>query len=153
LTILTTRALSHMRFPLIDYAKDIRVIRLPVWQRSPTIFRRMLLLQGLWAISILLHGTEIFQVRGLTPESNILAQLARRTGAKTICVPMASGIYGDAISFRGRIAFDRISALTEPMRQEIMALGIPAEHTVVIPNGVDIEFFRPADQSVSEPRV
>src|SRR5664279_4942044 len=69
-TIVTTKPLRlSCNQTLIDYAKGVRFIRLPVWQRSPSIFRQMLTLQALWAFPLLLRDTQIIHLRGLTPEA------------------------------------------------------------------------------------
>ena len=65
---------------------------------------------------------------------------------KTICVPMASGPYGDAALFPNELAaapFDWISTLTIPQRDELISLGFPGARTCVIPNGVDTDLFSP----------
>ncbi len=135
-------------YPLLDYTKGIRLVRLPVWQRSPRTFASTLAVQAAWAFPLLLRGTQIMHLRGLTPETLALARIARRIGAKTICVPMASGAYGDVALFPPHAphkfeAFDWISALTEPLRDEIVTWGFPADRVGIIPNGVDTHEFHP----------
>lgn len=152
-TLLTTRRLGTLisgdaSSISLDYAKRVRVIRLPVWQRSPATFRRLLAWESRLAVPQLLRGTQLLHLRGLLPETLALARLARRLGIRTLCVPMASGSCGDVARFPGHIDFtacDGFSALTEPLRQELIAAGAPPERIVVIPNGVDIERFQPPD--------
>jgi glycosyltransferase involved in cell wall biosynthesis len=158
-SLLTTQSLTRWRTAksIIDYAKGIRVIRLPVWQRSERIFAQMLFAQALWAMPLLLRGIQMLHLRGLTPETVALARIARRMGIRTLCTPMASGVYGDVARFPASIrhsfsVFDWISALTEPMRDEVIRLGYLPERISVIPNGVDTNFFKP-QQPPSEPHV
>jgi glycosyltransferase involved in cell wall biosynthesis len=94
----------------------------------------------------------------LTPETVTLAQIARRLGIKTICVPMASGAYGDVSRFpptapHDTQAFDWISALTAPLRDEIVGWGYPEDRISVIPNGVDTVTFSPPTSPCDEPQV
>jgi len=159
-TILSTQAMSRWRRhqSIFDYTKGIRLIRLPVWQRSKSIFVRMLTAQALWAFPLLLRETQIIHLRGLTPESMMLAQIARRIGIVTLCVPMASGTYGDVATFpanypKNPTVFDWISALTEPLCTEVVVWGFPANKISIIPNGVDKNFFRPPEHPVDVPRV
>src|SRR5262249_19198814 len=106
---------------LCDYAKNIHTLRLPVWQRSRRTFARTLAFHATWLFPRL--DCEILHLRGLTPETVTLANIARRTcRMKILCVPMASGAYGDSATFgqpHRPLPFDWISTLTEPMRQEI----------------------------------
>jgi glycosyltransferase involved in cell wall biosynthesis len=150
-TLIGTEAITDWRkHPWVtDYAKLYRLIRLPIWQRSRTIFARTLIAQALWSFPLLLRDTDILHIRGLTPESLSLAQIARRLGIKTLCVPMASGSYGDVAQFpvgkrREIEVLNNVSALTEPLRNELLLWGFPAERVSVIPNGVDVQTFKPA---------
>ncbi len=154
-TLLTTQALSHPR-SLIEYKHNVRIIRLPVWQRSAALFRRTLIAQAAWIFPIWLRDTQILHLRGLKPETLALAKIARRWGVKTICVPMASGAYGDVALLsqpRDSQAFDWISALTEPLRTEIVVWGFPTEKTGIIPNGVPLDFFHPIEPFCADPHV
>ncbi|MEP7292519.1 MAG: glycosyltransferase, partial [Chloroflexota bacterium] len=99
-----------------------------------------------WSFPLLLRNTQIIHLRGLSPETISLARIARRMEIKSLCVPMASGAYGDVALFPSNRrhnprAFDRISALTEPLRNELIAWGFPAAHIDLIPNGVDTALF------------
>jgi glycosyltransferase involved in cell wall biosynthesis len=40
-------------------------------------------------------------------------------------------------------AADLVSVVSEPLRQHLLARGIPEHRTIVLPNGVDVERFRP----------
>ncbi len=156
ITLIGTQSLrqwcAHPR--LIDYAKELRIIRLPVWQRSHLIFRQILIFHAQRLFPHL--DCNILHLRGLSPETLALATIARRYGIKTLCVPMASGAYGDVATCGETYQpspFDRISALTKPMRDEIIDWKFPAERISVIPNGVDTGFFRPPAQACTEPKV
>ncbi|HVU11783.1 MAG TPA: glycosyltransferase family 4 protein [Phototrophicaceae bacterium] len=156
ITLIGTQSLRQWRIhpQLIDYTKNIRSIRLPVWQRSRKTFRQMLLFHARWLFPRL--KCDILHLRGLSPETLTLAAIARRCGMKTICVPMASGAYGD-VTTCGQSdqppTFDWISALTVPLREEVIGWGFPSERTGVIPNGVDTRFFHSAAQSSTAPNV
>ena len=41
---------------------------------------------------------------------------------------------------------DKIIAVSQPLKEKIIALGIPAEKVVLIPNGVDTQVFRSLDK-------
>jgi glycosyltransferase involved in cell wall biosynthesis len=159
-TIISTQAISQWRQQhlLIDYTKGIRIIRLPVWQKSRSIFIHMLTAQALWSFPLFLREIQVLHLRGLTPESINLARISRRLGIATLCVPMASGAYGDVAKFPPSVAknstfFERLSALTDSLRAEAIDWGMPADKTSVIPNGVDIDFFKPDEHPTDEPRV
>lgn len=158
-SILTTQGLKCWIkwHPVIDYAKGVRIVRLPVWQRNPDIFRWMLAAEAAILLPLSLRSIQVMHLRGLTQETLSIAEIARRMGIKTVCTPMASGISGDAGRLRKRrinaTAFDRIAALTEPMRAEIVELGYPPEQTCVISNGVDTGFFAPPKRQLAEAHV
>jgi glycosyltransferase involved in cell wall biosynthesis len=44
---------------------------------------------------------------------------------------------------------DAVVTLSESMRREIVARGVPADRVVVVPNGVDIEAFAPQARSIA----
>lgn len=150
-TLIGTEAITDWQkhHKVFDYTNSYHLIRLPIWQRSRTIFAQTLIAQALWSFPLFLYSTDILHIRGLTPESITLAQIAHRLGIKTLCVPMASGSYGDVAQFPvgkrpNDEVFDHISALTEPLRNELISWGFPPEHISVIPNGVDVQTFKPA---------
>src|SRR5690606_17090448 len=123
---------------VVEYQASIRIFRLPVWQRSHRVFSRMLKAEARIILPLLLRDADIFQLRGLNADSIALARAARRCGVPSICVPMASGEFGDVARLRSdplELPFDWISALTEAMRSEVTARGFPATRTSVIPNG------------------
>lgn len=116
----------------------------------------MLRVQVSWALPMLLRSTDILHLRGLRHETVAIARIARRIGILSVCVPMATGAYGDAATYSGHLAaksFDWVSALTEPMRQEILQLGISPKRTGVIPNGVDTRQFSPSGEQNNRPQV
>lgn len=159
IVVLTTQSLStwRQRKSIIDYTKGVRIIRLPVWQRNRRIFTRILLSEARLLLPHLLPNEDVLQLRGLMPETVGLAQIARQRGIKTVCVPMASGAYGDVAKFpspkHSRDTFDWVSALTEPSCNEVIDWGFPAERTSVIPNGVDLALFQPPASPCVEPSV
>lgn len=141
-----------------DYTKGVRVIRLPVWQRDQTTFVRMLFAQASWALPLYLRQTDVLHLRGLMPATVMLARIAQRMGIRTLCTPMASGDNGDAAKYpsdlrRGIHAFDRIVALTETIRDEVVQAGYPPERIFIIPNGIDPNYFKPSERPQSKPRV
>ncbi len=159
-TIVSTQPMSQwkQKRSIIDYAKGIRFVRLPVWQRSKHIFAHMLTLEALWAFPLLLHKTQIIHLRGLTPESMMLAKIAHRHGISTLCVPMASGRYGDVATFptnfrKNIVNLEWISTLTEAMAVETAKWGFPANQIGIIPNGVNIDRFKPASSQSNGQRV
>ena len=159
-TIISTQAVSQWQkhLSIFDYTKEFRLVRLPVWQRSRRVFANMLTAQVLWACPMLMRDTQIMHLRGLTVESLALARIAQWNGISTLCVPMASGDYGDVAMFPPNIsknyaAFNWISALTQPLRTEVIDWGFPAHKTGVIPNGININRFKPAEHRINEARV
>jgi glycosyltransferase involved in cell wall biosynthesis len=153
ITLLTTQGFSQRR-PIFEHKNGLRIVRLPVWQRSRRISRWMLLAHAFWAFPASLRNTQILHLRGLKPETIVLARAARRWGLKTICVPMASGADGDVALLSeppNPLEFDWISALTESLRAEVIAWGFPAEKTGTIPNGVPLDFFHPIEPPCADP--
>ena len=53
--LIGTQSISQWRihFRLIDYAKNIQIIRLPVWQHSRRTFRQTLILHARWLFPLL----------------------------------------------------------------------------------------------------
>ena len=152
-TLLSTQGLSQwQRRPSIyDYANSFRLIRLPVWQRSPTVFAQMLRLHSHWIFPTLLRNTQIIHLRSLSSETLQIAGVAQQHAIKTLCVPAASGSFGDAAllppnAIRHLDALDRISTLTPAMQAEMVALGFPENRISVTPNGVDPAYWSPPDQ-------
>jgi glycosyltransferase involved in cell wall biosynthesis len=84
-----------------------------------------------------------------------VATLAHRLlSLPTVVKVLRGGIAGDAERLRRKPLaqrriralqhhVDRVVAISNEIREELSALGIPAERVVAIPNGVDIEHFRP----------
>ena len=156
-TLISTQSIRQ-HVLLFDYTKQLRVIRLPIWQRSHRTFAQLLTLQALWTFPFLLCGAQILHLRGLTPETIILARIAQKLGVKTLCVPMSSGVYGDVALFPADVphnfrAFDWISALTEPLRAEVIDWGFPVDRIGIIPNGVDLHLFTPPPAICDDPHV
>ncbi len=159
-TLLSTQSLSRWRKyrRAYDYANEFRVFRLPVWQRSSAIFAQMLRLHSHWIFPTVLRKAQIIHLRSLSTETLQIAEEARRHGIMTLCVPAASGSFGDAALLPQRDArrlnaLDWISVLTPAMQAEIAALGFPAERISVIPNGVDPAEFSPPSQPASPSHV
>ncbi len=159
-TLLSTQALSQWRkHPYIfDYANEFRIIRLPVWQRSPIIFAYLLRLHTHWIFPILLRRTHLMHLRGLSSETLQIAHIAQRYHIKTLCVPAASGILGDTARLPSSSAhqidsFDWISTLTPSMQMEIRQLGFAGKRMSVIPNGVDARYFSPPTERPPIPHV
>lgn len=156
--IFTSQAITHWKkHPrLTDYTKLINVIYLPAWQRTVSTFSYSLAAQALWTFPIFLHNVDVLHIRGFTPEAVLLARIAHTLGIKTLCVPMASGIYGDVVRFplnkikQAINAFDHLSALSEPLRDELISLGFSPKNIAIIPNGVDIEKFSPGESKPAE---
>lgn len=44
---------------------------------------------------------------------------------------------------------DRVTAVSAALKHEIVRLGVPERHVVVLPNGVDVDRFSPSDQNVA----
>lgn len=159
--IFTSQAVIHWKkhFRIIDYTKAVDVVYLPGWQRTPQTFSYTLAAQALWAFPIFMQNVDILHIRGFTLEAVLLAQIVRKLGVKTLCVPMASGDYGDIVKFpQNKVmqairAFDHLSALTEPLRDELISFGFPPNRVDIISNGVDIELFSPNESASPGPGI
>jgi glycosyltransferase involved in cell wall biosynthesis len=149
ITLISTQAISQWRGRRGQIAvneEGMRVVRLPVWQRSSRVYTQVLAIESL-GLPLLLHGHDIFHIRRLDENAIVLAKAARRAGVKTLCVPMASGAYGDVAVFPPSVPheahlFNRMSALTEAIREEVVHWGMRPECVSIIPNGVDSEVFQ-----------
>jgi glycosyltransferase involved in cell wall biosynthesis len=110
----------------------------------------MLAFQARLVFPTYLRGSHVLQMRKLDWNTILLARIARRMGIKTICVPQASGFRGDVATFPAGTVhelqpYDWVSALTPDIQREVIGWGYPASHIGLIPNGVDTDFFCPAD--------
>lgn len=58
----------------------------------------------------------------------------------------------DATELRAMLAADAVVTLSDTMRDDIVARGVPAERISIVPNGVDVDAFtpRPADPALRE---
>jgi glycosyltransferase involved in cell wall biosynthesis len=154
-TVLTTQPLRRWLrgSSLIEQSSHLRIIRLPVLYRNRRIYQLTLQVGAFLAFPLLMHKTQVLHIRKLDASAIRLARLAHRWKIKTVCIPLASGPYGDVATFPSEQqhypeVFDWISALTEAIRQEVIAWGYPAERIGVTPNGVDIECFSPCPKSL-----
>jgi glycosyltransferase involved in cell wall biosynthesis len=143
---------------MITHEDGMRVARFPVWQRSPSVYAHLLAVEAWAALPLLLRGCAVLHIRKLDENAVALARVAQRTGVKVLCVPMAAGAYGDVATFPAHVprtpeVFDRVSALTNAIRQEVIRWGMPPERVTVIPNGVNTDLFQPATAPPQEQRV
>lgn len=152
-TILTSQPMSRWRKGgvILEHKGLLRVLRLPVWQHSGQTFTLMWQIEASFVMPIFLRNFNVLLINMLSDLSIYMGRMAHRLGIKTVCRPWASGPYGDVASFprqgrREASAFDWLTALTEHIREEAIAWGFPQARTGIIPNGVDVEFFRPSTQ-------
>jgi glycosyltransferase involved in cell wall biosynthesis len=90
-----------------------------------------------WVVGALRQVPLVLEVRDLWPDYVVDMGVLPRKGAAT----------------RALFALERwllrraraVAAVTEPFRTRIIAKGVPPERVVVLPNGVDTTFYRPAD--------
>jgi glycosyltransferase involved in cell wall biosynthesis len=107
------------------------------------------------AFYLLLRGWrhDVLHAHQLYLDAAVLSLFARVSGkpclAKVACsgedgdVRRLNRLRGSALLWGAIRRLDRVVALTEEMRREILASGFRPERVVVIPNGVDAERFRP----------
>jgi glycosyltransferase involved in cell wall biosynthesis len=99
------------------------------------------LIPGL-ALSRLRRTRLIFEIRDLWPESAITTGVLRKGSF------LARVLY--ALEKLGARSADRINVLTPAFKDDLIARGLaPAEKIVFVPNGADIETFRPASRDNS----
>ncbi len=118
----------------------------------------MLRLHSHWIFPTLMRNMQIIHLRSLSSETVQIAGVAQRHGVKTLCVPAASGSFGDVallppLAARRLDRFDWISVLTPAMQAEIKTLEFPEDRTSMIPNGVDPTYWSPPNQPPAHPRV
>ncbi len=97
------------------------------------------------------HRFSIVHLHGFSQKSILLVALAR-LARKKVAIKLTSVGHDDPASMRarGRIAFrsyanaDAFFAVSPRFRDFYDTLGLPRERLHVIPNGVDLERFRPA---------
>jgi glycosyltransferase involved in cell wall biosynthesis len=90
------------------------------------------------------HGVPfVFEVRDLWPEIPIALGIVRNPLLKAYLQHMERGIYRAA---------ERIIALSPGMRDGIVSTGYPADSVVMIPNGCDLELFKPDSAPLQDSR-
>lgn len=85
----------------------------------------------------------VFEVRDLWPELPIAMGIIRNPALIWYTRRMERRIY---------MAADHIIALSPGMKEGICRTGYPPERVTMIPNGCDLELFRPCDQRLDDPR-
>lgn len=107
------------------------------------------------AFYLLLRGWrhDVLHAHQLYFDAAVLSLFALVSGRPCLAKVACSGEDGDvrrlkrlrggALLWRAIRRMDRVVALTEEMRRELLASGFRPERIVVIPNGVDAERFRP----------
>lgn len=133
---------------LTDYANNITIVRFPVWERTRATFSHTLIAQAKWLFPIFLRKIQVLHLRGFSPETTALARIAHGLGVKVLCVPMASGAYGDVAKYppnalRSSQVFHQMSAFTPTLKEELITWGFDSDKINIIPNGVDTDFFKP----------
>lgn len=146
--VLTTTA--DRSLPVSDRQDGVDVYRVFVdpgrwWSKAVATVRMTL------AFLRLSRRCSIVHLHGFSQKSILLVALARLTG-KRIAIKLTSLGHDDPLSIqrRGRIAFrtfaagDAFFAVSPGFRRSYQAARLPHERFHLIPNGVDIERFRPA---------
>jgi glycosyltransferase involved in cell wall biosynthesis len=85
----------------------------------------------------------VFEVRDLWPELPISMGIIRNPVLKWYTRRMERNIYRAA---------ERIIALSPGMKEGICKTGYPAERVTMIPNGCDLDLFKPDDAPLDDPR-
>jgi glycosyltransferase involved in cell wall biosynthesis len=118
------------------------------------------------ALYLLLRGWrhDVLHAHQLYLDAAILSLFALVSGKPCLAKVACSGEDGDvrrldrlkgsALLWRAIRRMDRVVALTEEMRRELLASGFRPEQIVVIPNGVDAErFLPPRDRAAARARL
>ncbi|EFC85832.1 glycosyltransferase family 4 protein [Parafrankia sp. EUN1f] len=106
---------------------------------SPTFFA----LGSAWVLARLRRARLVVEIRDLWPA--IFVQLGLITNRKVIAVL-------EKLELAAYRAADAVVTVTEGFREDIIRRGIPAEKVHVIPNGVDLDRFRPDEPASAEVR-
>ncbi len=87
-------------------------------------------------------------------DAALAGNLSRRLNRPVVCKPACAGEYGDLKAvwktmfprhlLRGIMKIDRLIAISDEIATEWVSAGFPFERIARIPNGVDVERFRPA---------
>ncbi len=85
----------------------------------------------------------VFEVRDLWPELPVAMGVLKNPAIIWYARRLERKIY---------FAADRIIALSPGMQEGICKTGYPAERVTLIPNGCDLELFRPTDEPLNDPR-
>jgi len=135
---------------LIARENGLRVIRVPVWQRTRRLAELQLVFNTAAVLLFLCRGRKLLHLRGFMEDTLKIARWAKRLGMKVVCGPMAAGAYGDVatlpktLSINAANGVDWVSCLTATVREEVVQWGFPPEKTSINPNGVDTNYYTPA---------
>lgn len=137
---------------LVTHENGLRLIYLPVWQRTRWLAETQLIIWMSLAL-LFMRGAKLLLMQAFMYDTMAIAQVAKRLGLVTVSVPMAGGSYGDVATLPKRVSiahadnFDWVVCLTDAIREEVVQWGYPIEKTSINPNGVDTTYHTPADQA------
>jgi glycosyltransferase involved in cell wall biosynthesis len=125
------RTLDYMSFMLAAILGSFFIRRADVIvATSPQFFTPC----AAWVVSLLRRRPFIFELRDLWPDSIVAVGAMRETPAIRLLRKLEYFLYRRAV---------RIISVTQSFKEVLTKNGIPAEKIVVVPNGLDVEAYRP----------
>jgi teichuronic acid biosynthesis glycosyltransferase TuaC len=85
--------------------------------------------------------------------------------AKSLGVPVITAVLGSDVNFLGRKGLrrrmikhclknsDKVFSVSEALKERVVAMGVPGDRVIVIPNGVDVELYGRCSRSVARERL
>jgi glycosyltransferase involved in cell wall biosynthesis len=139
--------------PRHDQIDGIPVTRIRVDVRS-AVSRARALRRMIVDLSRLMKHTDVVHLHGYSAK-NVIVTLAAKALGKPIVMTLHTAGHDepDAIARQGALArwafrsVDRYSAVSSGLLDQYLAAGMPADRIALVPNGIDVDRFRPATET------
>jgi glycosyltransferase involved in cell wall biosynthesis len=130
------RTVSHLSFMVTGFLVGAVKLRRPdvIIATSPTFF----CVFAAWALGLRFRRPFVFEVRDLWPAIFVELGVVRRRWAIRLLEAAELWLYRRAA---------RVVTVTRGFAENIQSRGIPPEKLLVVPNGADLERFRPGPRS------